>query len=153
MAEAGKPVLEQRIQTLLGERGSDTGERAVRVKEVDKLVSDALNGFGDGYFKLVTITKITTDHLISDGDIGHVLSVNAESDVTMSLPADAKVGSSILFVRSGPGEVKFAALSGAVIRCFVAGHSRIGARWGIVTLLCLSNDGSDTVWLMSGQTA
>ncbi len=148
-----KPVLDQRLQTLLGERGSDTGERAVRVKEVDGLVAKAINGFGDGYFKLVTVTKITSDHTVSNGDAGCVLSVNSESDVTMSLPADAKTGTSVLFVRSGPGEVVFKAVSGADIKCFIAGHTRIGARWGIVSLLCLSNDGASTIWLMSGQTA
>lgn len=149
---ASSQIYDERLQTLLGERGKDTGDAAVRKKDLEALVLEIIKSSGT-LTGAVSIVDVTGSRAITSSDIGCVLRVTSNADVTLSLPADLKEGFSTLAVRAGAGEVIFSAQGNSALRSFVPGHSRIAARWGIATLLCLSRPVNDkALWLLSGNT-
>jgi hypothetical protein len=151
---AGSGIYDERLAILLGERPKNPGDAAVRKKDLDKAVQDALGGAGGGLLGAVKIVDVAASRALTSADVGCVLCVTSDDDVTLTLPGDFKRASSILVVRAGAGDVMFAPLdSSATLRSFVPGHSRIAARWGIATLFVLLRPvNGPALWLMSGNT-
>ncbi len=149
---AQSDIYDERLKTLLGERPKNPGDAAVRRKDLDARLAD-LQATG-GLFGAVKIVDVGGSRSLTSDDVGCVLRVTTDDDVTLTLPGDMKEGASILVVRAGGGEVVFSPRSGAAeVRSFVPGHSRIAARWGVATLLCIARPANQSaLWLLSGNT-
>lgn len=75
--KTGASVLTQRLQTLLGDRGGGTGEKAVRVKDLPSYVSDALANLSAGAFGRVEVVKVDGNRTIASADQDKVLCVTS----------------------------------------------------------------------------
>lgn len=148
-------ILSQQVEELLGFRGREKKKRAILFGEFQKMVMDCIAGAGLGSNPaFIEMVPVTGDYIVGDGDAGKALRVSSDLPVTLTFGADVKEGASLLIIRAGAGEVRFANAVCSEIKTFVPGHNKMGMRWGIATALCIERpQGKPTVWLLSGDTA
>lgn len=97
------------------------------------------------------ITAPETSRIVSSSDYGRILRFTADSAVTVTLPANAPVGTLVNLIQAGAGVVTCVAGSGAMVEGDALGRrSTYGRRSSATAWVDSNTTGSSAVWFMAG---
>jgi hypothetical protein len=104
------------------------------------------------YLTSVTETAATAI-TASAGQTGGFFRCTASTGVTVTLPSNLPVGTTLTFGQAGTGQITFVAGAGATL-VNRSGHTRTAGQHALVSVLVTANAGGDAAtWTLSGDTA
>lgn len=102
---------------------------------------------------ILPIVEITDDVTLSVTHYGSMVQVNKATDVTVTLPADAPRGASIIFDQVGVGLILFVADTGATMVNRQDFDSSAGADALMNAYVRSNPDGASAAWVIGGDGA
>jgi hypothetical protein len=100
----------------------------------------------------ISTVATSTNHTLSASDAGMIVEINASSNITVSLPSSPDgldIGTQIVVMQTGPGEISFSAGVGNSLNydSGTPGSAKLRSQWTAATLLKRATDS----WVLYGD--
>lgn len=97
-----------------------------------------------------TVTSATD--IVSTADSGGIIVYNYATEITVTLDNEAPAGTNVLCIQKGAGKALFTAEAGGTL-VNVSDHTRTQDVDAMVSLVVISNTGTDAAWVLGGSTS